>query len=54
MKATRLLFILFALAAFCFAIGTINHICSTGEGIVSSLLLMLGCLCAAIAFYRKK
>ena len=53
MKRYKVLFILFAIAACCFAIGTVNHILNTGEGILSSLLLALGCLCAAIACYRK-
>lgn len=44
----------FILAACLFVVGTVNHILNTEEGIVSSVLLALGCICAAIAFLRKK
>ena len=50
----KLLCIMFAVASCCFFAGTINHIVNTGEGIISSLLLALGCLCFAIAFGKKK
>ncbi|MBQ5328689.1 MAG: hypothetical protein J6J15_05880 [Oscillospiraceae bacterium] len=50
----KLLSILFAIASVCFFAGTINHIVNTGEGIISSLLLGLGCLCFAIAFGKAK
>ena len=54
MNKNKVLCIMFALAACCFIAGTINHILSTGEGILSSILLALGCLCASFAFYKKK
>lgn len=54
MNRTGFLFILFVLAAFCFLAGTVNHIINTGEGILSSLLLALGCACGAVVFYKKK
>lgn len=50
----KLLSILFAIASVCFFAGTINHIVNTGEGIISSLLLALGCLCLSVAFYKKQ
>ena len=50
----KLLCIMFAVASCCFFAGTVNHILNTGEGIISSLLLALGCLCFAIAFWKKK
>ena len=50
----KLLCILFAIASVCFFAGTINHIVNTGEGIISSLLLALGCLCLSVAFYKNK
>ena len=50
----KLLCIMFAMASVCFFAGTINHIVNTGEGIISSLLLAMGCLCFAIAFGKKK
>ena len=46
--------ILFAFAAVCFAAGTVNHILNTGEGVLSSALLCVGCICAAIVFMKKK
>lgn len=46
--------VVFILAAFFFFAGTVNHILGTGEGIVSSILLALGCICAAVVFFRKK
>ena len=45
--------ILFALAGCCFAVGTVNHLLNTGEGVVSSILLALGCFCLAFAFYKR-
>ena len=54
MKKNIVLCVVFALAAGCFAAGTINHIFNTGEGIVSSVLLTLGCICASASFYQKK
>lgn len=54
MKANKILCILFVLAACCFLAGTVNHIVSTKEGWLSSLLMAGGCLCGAIACYRKK
>ena len=45
---------LFAASSCFFFAGTINHIVNTGEGIISSLLLGLGCLCFAIAFGKAK
>lgn len=53
MRRSRLLCILFLLAALCFAAGTVNHLLYTGEGVLSSSLLMLGCLCGAFACYKK-
>ena len=41
-------------AACFFIAGTINHIVNTGEGIISSILLALGCLCLSVAFYNAK
>ncbi len=54
MNKYKVLCILFALAACCFIAGTINHIVNTGEGVLSSILLALGCLCLSYAFYKKK
>ena len=54
MNKNKVLFLLFVLAACCFLAGTVNHIVNTGEGIVSSLLLTLGCACGAVFFYKKK
>lgn len=54
MKTNKILCILFALAACCFLVGTVNHIVNTHEGWLSSLLLAGGCLCGAIVFYKKK
>lgn len=53
-KRNKLLSILFAIASVCFFAGTINHIVNTGEGIISSFLLALGCLCFSVAFYKNK
>ena len=46
--------ILFAFAAICFAAGTVNHILHTGEGVLSSALLCIGCICATVFFMKKK
>ncbi len=46
--------ILFIIASCLFIIGTINHILNTGEGIISSILLALGCACGAVTFLKKK
>ena len=54
MNKYKMLSIMFELAACCFIIGTINHILNTGEGIVSSILLAVGCLCMSYAFHKKK
>ena len=54
MKKYKVLCTVFALAACCFVAGAINHIVNTGEGIVSSLLLAAGCLCASVACYKQK
>ena len=54
MNKYKVLCILFALAACFFVAGTINHIINTGEGVLSSVLLALGCLCMSFAFYKKK
>ncbi len=54
MNKYKVLCIMFAIAACCFILGTINHILNTGEGILSSILLALGCLCMSFAFYKKK
>ena len=53
MNKYRLLSIMFAIAACCFVVGIVNHILNTGEGILSSILLALGCLCFSFAFYKK-
>lgn len=53
MNKYRVLCILFAIAACCSIAGTINHIVNTGEGIISSILLALGCLCLSVAFYKE-
>ena len=53
-KINKILFALFLAAAGCFLGGTVNHIVNTNEGWVSSLLLAVGCLCGAFAFYKKK
>ena len=52
MNKYKVLSIIFAIATCCFVAGTINHIVNTGEGIISSILLALGCLCLSVAFYR--
>lgn len=44
--------VLFAFAALCFAAGTVYHIVSTGEGIVSSICLALGCACVSYVFWH--
>ena len=54
MNKNKILCIIFAAAAGCYTAGTINHILNTGEGILSSVLLALGCLCLSFAFYKKK
>ncbi len=54
MRRYKVISILFALAACCFIAGTVNHILNTGEGILSSILLALGCLCISFVFYKKK
>ena len=54
MNKYKVLWILFALAAFFFFLGTVKHILNTGEGILSSFLLSLGCLCASIGCFKKK
>lgn len=54
MNKYSVLCILFAIAACSFIAGTINHIVNTGEGVISSILLALGCLCLSLAFYKKK
>lgn len=49
--------ILFIIAACCFIAGAVNHILNTGEGVLSSVLLALGCASLAFAFlntWRKK
>ena len=53
MNKNKLLCILFVLAALCYAAGAVNHLVHTGEGVLSSLLLMGGCLCGAAVFYKK-
>ena len=54
MNKYKLLCILFAIGGCCYVAGTINHIVNTGEGIISSILLALGCLCLSVAFYKAK
>lgn len=44
----------FVLAGCFFGAGAVNHILNTGEGILSSVLLALGCFCAAALFLKKK
>lgn len=46
--------LLFVIASCLFIIGTVNHILNTGEGIMSSILLALGCACGAVVFLKKK
>ena len=41
MKKTKILALVFFVAACCYAIGTINHIVNTGEGILSSSLFAI-------------
>ena len=50
----KLLCVLFALASLCFFAGTVNHIINESGGMISSLLLALGCLCFSVAFYKTK
>ena len=45
---------MFAVASGCFFAGTVSHIISESGGIISSLLLALGCLCLSVAFYKMK
>lgn len=52
MNKYKILSIGFALVAFCYIAGTINHIVNTGEGILSSALLATGFLCLSYAFYK--
>ncbi|MDD7280913.1 MAG: hypothetical protein PUH10_02830 [Erysipelotrichaceae bacterium] len=54
MSIYKLLCIMFVLAACCFFAGTIHHIVNTGEGIISSILLGLGCICMSVVLYKKK
>lgn len=58
MKEKKILYIavaiMFIIAACCFTAGTINHILNTGEGVISSILLTLGCVCGAAAFLKRK
>lgn len=54
MNKYKVLCIMFTIATCCFIVGTINHIMNTGEGILSSILLALGCLCMSFVFYKKK
>ncbi len=54
MRINKILCALFGLASCCFFAGTVNHIVNGNGGIISSLLLALGCLCLAVAFYKKK
>ena len=53
MNKYKWLGLLFALAGICFAAGTVNHLLHTGEGVISSVLLALGCFCLAFAFYKR-
>lgn len=54
MNKYKVLSIMFALAACCFIVGTMNHLLNTDEGVLSSILLALGCLCMSFAFYKAK
>jgi len=54
MKLNKIVSAIFALAGCCFIAGTVNHLLNTGEGVLSSLLLALGCFCGAFACYKKK
>ena len=54
MNKDKLLCIIFALAGCCFIAGTVNHILNTGEGVLSSIFLALGCLCVSFVCYKKK
>ncbi|MCF0122508.1 MAG: hypothetical protein HUJ67_00150 [Ruminiclostridium sp.] len=46
--------ILFVVIACCFAVAGYIRFSDTGEGAVSSVLLTISMLCAAIAFFAKK
>ena len=52
MNKYKLLSIMFLLAGVCFVAGTVNHLLNTKEGIVSSVLLALGCFCLSFSFYK--
>ena len=52
MNKYKLLSIGFALAGCCYIAGTINHILTTGEEILSSSLLAIGFLCLAYGFHK--
>ena len=54
MNKYKVLSIIFAIAGCCFVAGTINHIVNTGEGVISTILLALGCLCLSVAVYKAK
>ena len=54
MNKNKIICIIFLLASLCFIAGTINHIINTDEGILSSILLALGCLCMSYSFYKSK
>ncbi|MBP3657404.1 MAG: hypothetical protein J6K32_12015 [Clostridia bacterium] len=54
MKYTRILSILFLLAALCFAAGAVNHLLHSENGALSSAFLSLGCLCLSYACHQKK
>ena len=54
MNRYKALCILFALAAVCFLAGAVNHLLNTGEGVLSSLFLALGCGCFSVSFYNRK
>ena len=54
MKKTKILALVFFIAACCYAIGTVNHIINTGEGILSSALFAVGFFCIAIGCYQMK
>lgn len=53
MKTKKILCVLFAAASCCFFAGTVNHMINESGGVISSLLLALGCLCISVAFYKK-
>jgi hypothetical protein len=50
----KIVCLLFILAACCFLAGAVNHAVHMQEGVWSSLLLAAGCVCGAIAFYKRK